>query len=77
MSLQGVDYEARCMRLEAEAERLRAQALSMTVYAWGQEARIEAALAKVEGVCHCEEWLKPPCLPCEIRKALKGGSDAE
>ena len=42
-----------------------------------QEAHIDAALAKVEGVCHCEEWLKPPCLPCEIRKALKGGSDAE
>jgi len=48
MSLQGVDYEARCMRLEAEAERLRAQALSMTVYAWGQEARIEAALSIAE-----------------------------
>ena len=29
----------------AENERLRAQALSMTVYAQGQEARIEAALA--------------------------------
>ena len=32
----------------AENERLRAQALSMTVYAQGQEARIDAALEVYE-----------------------------
>jgi len=40
MSLQGVDYEARCMRLEAEAQvqmdRVR-----------NKEARIEAALDRI------------------------------
>ena len=80
------ERDARIEELEAEVERLLAQALSMTVYAWGQEARIEAALA-IPGKVR-EEMAHPlwPSLTEDdlltkveelLVKALKGGFDAE
>ena len=54
---------------EAENERLRAQALSMTVYAWGQEARIEAALSIAE---NCSLQTTSASVIGEMVDALKG-----
>lgn len=65
ISRQHDDATAEVVRLAA---KLRVEEKARRFF----QAKIEAALAKVEGVCSCEEWLKPPCLSCEIRKALRG-----
>ena len=54
---------------QAENERLRAQALSMTVYAQGQEARIDAALEEADAAL---EMFEERSGLEEVVKALKG-----
>ena len=56
-------------KLEAEVERLRSQALSMTVYAQGQEARIDAALEEADAAL---EMFEERSGLEEVVKALKG-----
>jgi len=67
------DGHTESAHLKSENERLRAQALSMTVYAQGQEARIDAALAIIW------ELRNTPTLGWKsldrITKALRGGDD--
>jgi len=76
------------LALTGEIERLRAQALSMTVFAQDQDAKIEAALALHKPVKPVETGMRGPMLcsvcthgpqsqlsapwPCPTVKALKG-----